>query len=392
MNYIHSENSKIRIYTAFFGVCIYLSTLLTNGSINNDGILYLQMATTFNEFGWNDKLFDQGMPPFYAISIALIHAVTTFTFENCAHLLNIIFVLLLADAFICSYWQLNTKINYLWMPAVVILAYTGLNNYKPMIIRDWGYWAFLWKALFYFIQAYKYERLKYYILWHIFIILAFLLRSEAIVLILFLPCYLLLTKKSIASLFCLLFLGLFIVILCNFKDQYGHLSRICRFFSIEGIGGMWHQFMQYANVVTSKALSHQFIMSERSIKTNVIPFITSGLVGLIIIQAITKMGVLYAGIVTVGYFRYKRLHNLQYVFINWMIGVSILLLFIYLAFKAHVLSGRYVIQISLFLLLYVTYYCELIWAEIKHTKNILFMGLFIYAFFVNLIIGIHHSS
>lgn len=378
------ENSKIRLYIAFFGLCISLLSLCTDGLVNRDGILYIQTAQVFNESGFIAS-FNQYKWPFYSIMISFCHSITALSFEHSAYLLNIIFLLVLVDAFVQLYWEINSKIKYRWMPALIILAYTGLNDYRPMIIRDFGYWAFLFKALLYFVRANKYENLKSYTLWQIYIIASFLFRVEGFVFMLVLPLFCLVKKRTVIPFFYSVFLLLVPFAIMIYLDWSGFIGgRVAEIFAYLDVTLYYSQFLEYAQIVAQYALSHHA-------ESNAVLFVTSGLLGVLFIQAITKLGFLYIAIGVLGKFRYNILDHFKYTFINWMIGLSFIILFVFFG-HSKVISGRYVIQITLFLLFYVTYYSECILKEIKVKERSLWMIFFGSFLFINLVIGIHHSN
>ena len=379
-----SEANRLRLAVALLGLCISLFTLFTAELINRDGVLYLQTAHVFNEAGF-DASFNQYRWPFYSIAIAFCHSVTTLTLEHSAHLLHVIFLLVLVDAFVRLYWELNSKVKYLWMPAVIILAYTGLNDYRPMVIRDWGYWAFLFQALLYYVKADKHEKLGAYVLWQVFIILAFLFRVEAFVFMLVLPFLCLMKKRSIASffysgfVFLLPFSIMFFLIMSGSKG--GRVSEILVYMDVVSY---WDNFIKYAYNVAKHALRHHA-------ESHAVLFAISGLLGVLIVKTVGKLGILYIGIALIGQVRYKVLKNFQCSFINVMIGLSFIIVFIFFL-RSKVIAGRYTIQITLFLLLYITYYSEFIFDKIKSLEKPWLVGLIGCVFFINLMIGIQHSN
>ena len=384
IDWVLNTNNKLRLSIAFFGVCISVFSILAEGLINRDGVLYLQTAQVFDEAGFSAsaKVYRW---PFYSIAIAWIHSLTSLSYENSAHLLNTLFLLILVDAFVRLYWELHSNVKYWWMPAVVILAYTGLNDYRPMIIRDWGYWAFLFQALLYFIKAYKYEQLKAYILWQIAIVLAFLFRIEALVFMMLLPFVFLIKKKSIGSFIHSGFLLLipFSIVLSLMLTGYKG-GRLTEIFSYLDVGSYWDVFVKYAYSVAKIALRHHA-------EDNAVLFVSSGLLSVLIVKTIKKIGLGYLAIMVTGWFRYKNIKEFNFSFVNWMIAISFLVFIVYF-FRSKVIAGRYTIQITLFFLLYVTYYSELIFEELRLLERPVLLALFGGGFFINLVVGIQHSA
>lgn len=381
MQYHLSEDSKLRLKIVFIGLCISLIAYFSNDLINRDGVLYLQTAHAFEKSGFSASI-EQYSWPFYSIAIAFFHSITPLNLENSAHLLNALLLLILTDAFVRFYWEINSKVIYRWMPAAILLSYIGINDYRYIIVRDWGYWAFLFQALYYFIKAYKTEKLIYYVLWQFFIILALLFRIESIVIIVLLPLTILAKKLSVTEFIksgCFFLLPIVVLFLIDL-DWYKS-ARVQEVFSYLDISSFINQFNEYSYNIGNSAF-------YRYNDKNSIQFTISGILGFLLIKTISKIGILYIGIAIIGFFRYKKNNYFNYSLVNLLIVTSFVIVFVFFC-NLKIISGRYLIQISLMLLLYITYYSEQLLKEINGIKaEIIVASLII----VNLLSGLHHTT
>ena len=137
------------VQAAFFGsLLLSLAAILTNPTINRDGILYVEAARDFLQGGFEATL-QIGRLAFFPILMALVSKLTGIGLEKTGHLLNALFMagacaLLVASA----QRQLPEAI---WSICLVVLALPGLNHYRDELIREYGCWFFMmlsfWLAL-----------------------------------------------------------------------------------------------------------------------------------------------------------------------------------------------------------------------------------------------------
>jgi hypothetical protein len=175
--------------------------------INTDGVLYLQTAKAYALGGWQAAVHLYPWP-FYAILIASIAKIFPASLEQTAYALNIFFQVLISVGFFnlackISGWpflpSLSTRQRewdrglerekWQWMGLItlLILCFPTLNQYRGLIIRDFGYWALsLWGWL-YLIQLAEKGRIYQGIQFGIAMLLASLFRLEAIVMLLLGP-------------------------------------------------------------------------------------------------------------------------------------------------------------------------------------------------------------
>jgi len=174
------------------GVAVLVSLALSVWSvyrdpvINNDGILYLSAAAAFLAGDWRGA-FALYPWPFYSWLIALTHLGTGFAFEHCAHLLNALFQAATVWAFITVVKELGADRRVMAAAALVILLHPGLNEYRPFVVRDFGYWAFYLLALLWLLRFFKRPSTGSALAWGGVMVAATLFRIEGLVILVLLP-------------------------------------------------------------------------------------------------------------------------------------------------------------------------------------------------------------
>ena len=167
------------IYAATFLASLVLSLVayLQSDIINNDGILYVDVARAFVAGGIGDA-FATFNWPLYGILIGITHQLTQLDYESAAHLLNALLIALACVAFVVTYREIARDGTRMWVAAVLILALPIVNDYRDFVIRDFGYWAFLLLTVSLFIRSTQNDSLVYAALWQLAAILAIAFRIE----------------------------------------------------------------------------------------------------------------------------------------------------------------------------------------------------------------------
>ena len=155
--------------------------------INKDGIIYLQSAHFIALGDWQtaSKMYNWLL---YPGLIALISNAGGASLELAAHLLNAILTATTCALFVLTVHALGGQSKrLLWFAAIVVLCYPKLNDYRNMIIRDHGYWAFYLLACLSFIKLYRQASMLWAVLFCGSALLATLFRVEGIFFLMGLP-------------------------------------------------------------------------------------------------------------------------------------------------------------------------------------------------------------
>lgn len=148
----------------------------------------MQLASLIQEGDWNDagRLYNW---LFYPYLIAELASLTRFSFEVSAHLLNSAFTAITCCTFILVVKELgkNSSRRLILLAAIIILSFPSINEYRQLIIRDHGYWAFYMVSSYFFIKSFKQPNLAGFILLITFSALSSLFRIEGVVFLITLP-------------------------------------------------------------------------------------------------------------------------------------------------------------------------------------------------------------
>lgn len=178
------SKQPIAVYAATFVASMALSFVayLQSDIINNDGILYIEVARAYVAGGVADA-FATFNWPLYGILIGLVHQVSQLDYEVSAHILNALLVALACAAFVATYREIGRPGTRLWVAAVLILALPLVNDYRDFVIRDFGYWAALLLAVLLFVRSVRRDSLGHAIAWQLVALLAIAFRIEGAVLL-----------------------------------------------------------------------------------------------------------------------------------------------------------------------------------------------------------------
>jgi len=137
------------VQAAFFGsLLLSLATIMTNPTLNRDGILYVETAHNFLQGGFDAarKTFQW---PFFPILMALVSKLTGIGLEKTGHLLNALFMAGACALLVASAQRRVPEA--IWSICLVVLALPGPNHYREELLREYGCWFFMmlsfWLAL-----------------------------------------------------------------------------------------------------------------------------------------------------------------------------------------------------------------------------------------------------
>ncbi|MBK8400641.1 MAG: hypothetical protein IPL29_06130 [Propionivibrio sp.] len=115
----------------------------TSGSLNKDGMLYVDTARVFLDEGFGAARMTFSWP-FLPILMGLVSKLTGLGLETSGHLLNTLFF-----AGACGLMVNCAKRMFpeaVWPICLVLLALPGLNHYRDEILREYGCWFFFMLA------------------------------------------------------------------------------------------------------------------------------------------------------------------------------------------------------------------------------------------------------
>lgn len=199
MNKTSANNiTRIRLLTAIASLLLSFIAVYFDDLINADGILYINIAEAFLTGGLEEtaKLYNW---PFYSITLAYLHKLTTIPLELTAYFLNSLLFILLNDTLIRISNKILPNKKQLLIAALFIICFQPINEYRDFIIRDIGYWTFISLSLYYFILYLETPTIKIATTWQLVAVIAALFRVEAIIILLGLPLFLISAQNPMDS-------------------------------------------------------------------------------------------------------------------------------------------------------------------------------------------------
>lgn len=182
-------NTDPRPWAVLFSMALSL-ILGWNALVNTDGILYLNSAASFQS-GDFQKAFAIYPWAFYASLIALLAKITPLNLEHAAVVLDAALYGVMIAGFITVVKKMGGDKLTLWFAFLTMIVSPALNDYREYIIRDFGQWAFLPWAIYFYMCCYEKVTVTAALGWTLTIIHAFLFRIEAVLVIAFAPALLL---------------------------------------------------------------------------------------------------------------------------------------------------------------------------------------------------------
>lgn len=164
-------------WAAFFGSLLLSLIAVQQGTLNRDGMLYVDTARAFLEGGFNTA-HNAFHWPFLPILMAMVSQVTGLGLEGSGHLLNGLFMagacaLLVA----CAARMLPEAI---WYICLVLLALPGFNAYRSELLREYGCWFFVMLSFWLALRWSDAPRWPLALAIHLSLVAAALFRPEAL--------------------------------------------------------------------------------------------------------------------------------------------------------------------------------------------------------------------
>ncbi len=358
---IKHEYQRYNPYILTFFVSLFFSYLAisTDNLINHDAVFFMDASKTvlrdgiiasFNSYTW----------PFYSWLVALVHKVLFFSqIEQTAHFINALFISLSCMLFIRIYAEITNHKGSMWVAAILILAFGGINSFRADIMRDIPYWFFFLAGFFCLLRYYKSPRWTTGVGWQLFVALAFLARVEGLIIILLGPLALFLKhapmKQRIiqaGALYGLYAVGLIVAaaILVALDISYldipvGKLKKTLHFILGDGVFGL------YDNAVRNVGELYKYEGLHIDKNYWVLAVIhASGLLAYVSVRVLGCLGFFYSAIFAYGVFK-RQIQISEYNRIILYFVAFLFLFFCVYMLKGPVLTPRYTTSLVFMLLL-----------------------------------------
>ena len=191
------QDIDVRVLAVAASAVLSVYTILWPQLPNDDAYRYIRTADIFLNHGLTAAL-DHYSWPGYSILIALVSQ-PGLSLLTAASLINALFHALLVFSFVSVVKTLDTSRPVLWLAALTVLVYPELNEYRYLVIRDTGFWAFSMLGLWQFLLYLRQRRLLVGLGFALALGLAFLFRPEAMLYLVLTPLYLLFDRRQANS-------------------------------------------------------------------------------------------------------------------------------------------------------------------------------------------------
>lgn len=358
------SETQVQILFTLLGIVIACQIMyIQHGWINDDSVLYFEIARLFSIKEWRQglALFNW---PLYPALISAVHQFTHLSLQTSAQLLNIIFFAVTTFSFISLIRLAGGKKTTIVCGAFLLLSSPYIvGDVLPMLLRDQGFWAMFLTSLVYFIQFYRHQKLSYALFWQISAIFAVLFRIEAITFLVCLPFTLLsqhefslkqnVTHFLEVNLIPILAIILIICILVSSPSvqlsDFGRLQEVVTIFP-RMLTDIAHKFIEKANIMNEMVLGS--FLQEYGMLTVIV-----SLTSIIMIKIAKLVGIPVIGLFALSFSKHLPTTIMQQdtrLILRWTLVLTLLNASIIMA-SVFVLSGRYIIALGFILLIFAAF-------------------------------------
>ena len=168
------------VWVTFFASLLLSLLALHKGTINRDGMLYVETARVFLEQGLTASM--EIYPwPFLSILMVLLSQFTGLGLEASGYLLNALFMAGASVLLVACAARLHP--DSVWYVCLAILALPGFNGYRDELLREYGAWFFAMLALWLALRWADAPRWRMALAIQLSLVVAALFRPEALALL-----------------------------------------------------------------------------------------------------------------------------------------------------------------------------------------------------------------
>src|SRR5579883_3017403 len=376
--------SKNRVYffAGFISIILSIWSSLKESVINPDAICYLQSAASMN-LGLDTAMHvcDQAKWPFYSALIFGFAHLTSLSFLHSADVLDGLFSLISVLTFIRIVQFLQPSKRILWCAALVILLAHEFNDVRVYIIRDHGFWAFYLVSVLFLLQYFRGYKLIHALGWSSAIIIAALFRVEGIIFLIALPLLVLFypDKKFISrirsyltlnalTLAIIAFGAAFLIFHAHQTENFGRLHEV-KFQLFNSYQMIADRFFANANIIGQQVLS-QYAVHDAAMILGLV------LVVWYFISVIGNLSLIYSFLVIFAWSKKLLRAEKSDHWVLWAYAfINVVVTAIFLA-ENMFLSKRYLMALSLTLMLWAPFALDYFFSIAKKTKWPVILVLF----------------
>lgn len=340
---------------------------IQHGWINPDSVLYLEAAklVASADFQGAYQIFNW---PFYALCIGIVSKLTNFDVHLSAQLLNMLFFGIATASFLNIIQLAGGKNLALFSGALLLFGNLYIvGDVLEMLMRDEGFWACYLASLMFFIRFFQHHKTSDALLWQITAILAVLFRIEAITFLLLLPLVFIFDnqtnyKQRIINLiktYSISLLALLLIFIAiNTVDSLSikNFGRLQEVFSMN----LWSIFSQ--NLMEKSAIISEQVLGKYLEEYAIVGLLLT-FTYVIIVKNITTLGLV--GVVLAGMHcknKFSQINSNVKRVLTAAAAISLLNMALIIT-KVFVLSSRYIVALTLILLILSALYLGYLFKE-----------------------------
>ncbi|MBV9575594.1 MAG: hypothetical protein JO149_03120 [Gammaproteobacteria bacterium] len=341
--------------------------------INPDAICYLLSAENIATAGIRGamQLCGQAQWPFYSAFIYGLAQILPVSYQTSAYLLDSFFSLLSVLTFILIVKELGGCKRTLWLAAGVILLAHQFNDVRESIIRDHGFWAFYLASFFFLLRYFHHPRYLTACAFNLSLLIAALFRIEGFIFLAILPFLALFASSytwrerlqhffSLASFPILMSMMLSVYLLLH-PQAIAKLGRLA---------DLTYQVQHGLMAITARFLQMKTALAHSVLTTDSVNDASSVLILVFIawyaLSVISNLSLLSALLVIYAWRnKVPALSRSAFLVLSGYISINLLVTFLFLVERVF-LSNRYLLALSLVLMLWVPFALNALFKERRH--------------------------
>lgn len=333
---------------------------IQHGWINPDSVLYFEAAKLFAVGEWRQG-FNIFPWPLYSLCIAVVHKITGLGVQLSAQLLHAIFFAITTFSFLKIIQLAGGGARTLLAGALILFSCQYLvGDVLEMLLRDQGFWAFFLSSIVFFIKFYKTKRYQDAIFWQICIIIATLFRIEGISYLIFLPFILLLEphvtwQQRIRNLLKCHFLNITLAtiilgtLLLGNNLSMRDFGRLKEVFTFNFFQELTLQFRNKSAIMSQQVLGKY--LEDFAMQSLLLTFVY-----VMAAKAVSSTGIINVGLAMFATKSNRQLMDNQTFRVLRATAIIAIINMALIITKVFVLSGRYVLALSLILMIFASFY------------------------------------
>lgn len=357
------SSSLVYLFGIFTSLLLSIWVINQETVINTDAVCYLLSAEMIDASGLRAAmhLCGQAIWPFYSFLIHGLVKISPLSYQAAAYSMNAVFTALSVFFFIRIVKELGGAGRVLWLAAFVILLSHEFNSVREYIVRDHGFWAFYLASIFFLLRFFNTLTIKPALLFSASLLMATLFRIEGAIFLLAVPFLTwFLTQYSLKArlkyflmlnlLTLLIGVGILAWLLLHPQETLTQLGRVAE---------VPNQFLN-----GFKLISERYVLTKNSLAEHVLTMESASEAGFVlalvifvwyVLSVIQNLSFGYALLTSYAWIR--NIHPLKGVGLLVVLGylfINVVITFGFLAEKLF-LSKRYLIALSLVLMLWVPF-------------------------------------